>query len=171
MVECLRLPILAIADLIKALPGFDEPNFKRSATIRGALRDGLKKTDGWNHDFLGIESITDNLHNKNYVIDFAFDSKCEGCVSRHRLLVEICFDNRQAVGTNTFKLESSARAYQNRTGGKALSLIVCADRKSLSQGGWDPGVADEDEYQIAIKAAYGDYLTTEISMLVLRGRN
>jgi hypothetical protein len=167
--ECHRLPIREIGHLLESLPNVDHPDFRRSASIRSLLGSGLNTKDGWNHAFLGIGSITNNLHNKNYVIDYVFDSECRGCPSRHRLQVEVCFDNRQAVGTNIFKLEASARAYQNRTSGSALSLIVCGDRKYLKNGGWDAGVADEDEYQIAIDTAYEGYVTTNIALLVLRG--
>jgi hypothetical protein len=129
----------------------------------------LSPKDGWVRQLLGIDAIPGHLHNQNYVVDFSCDNNIQSCAERHRLLLEICFDNRQAVGTNIFKLETSARNFRDKTRGIAIGVIICADRKSLKSGGWDAGVADEEEYQVALSTAYKEYLSSSISLMVLRG--
>lgn len=168
LVACYREPISQIRRTLESIPAFQDPNFSRSATIRDALRDELAGESRWISDFISLDTIPRNMPNKNYVIDYIFDGDCVNCEQRHRLLVEVCFDNRQAVGTNVFKFETAASFFERRTGGKALSLIVCGARGALNAGGWDSGVADENEYQVALDTAYSDYLRTDFSMLVMR---
>jgi len=158
-------------ELVNALGSFPPVNsssFDRKRSIRDALSSQLTAELGWVNQLLGIEGVPPNLHNKNYVVDFAKDSNLSGCTNRHRVLVEICFDNRQAIGTNVFKLDSAARSFRERTGGEAVGVIICADRKALKSGGWDPGVADEEEYLVALDTAYSHYLLSPISLLVMR---
>ncbi len=158
-------------ELINALGSFppvNSPGFDRKRTIRDALLGQLTSELGWVYQLLGVEEVPPNLHNKNYIVDFAKDSNLPGCTNRHRVLVEICFDNRQAIGTNVFKLDLAARSFHERTGGEAVGVIICGDRKALKSGGWDPGVADEEEYLVALDTAYTNYLLSPISLLVMR---
>jgi hypothetical protein len=166
--ECLRAPILRLVQILNEFPDVDSGDFDRSTTIRGGLATKLSVAEGWQANFLGLESIPRTMPNKNYVIDFIFDGSCSDCKKRHRLFVEVCFDNRQAIGTNILKLDSAASFFQDKTSGVALSVIVCADRKALSTGGWDSGVGDEEEYQIALNTAYKKHLKTNISLLIMR---
>lgn len=157
-----------ILDALKEAPSLTSPEFEKTKSLRAVLTRNLTSEAGWVRQLVGIDAIPNNLHNQNYVIDFASDYQSEFCHDRHRVLLEICFDNRQAVGTNIFKLETAARSFREKTGGYAVGIIICGDRKSLTVGGWDAGVADEEEYQVALGTAYGDYLSSSISLLVLR---
>ena len=165
---CIAKLIEAIQLQLSLSPDFDSENFSRTKTFRGLLRGLVEMNSNWNWKFLGLDAIPDGLFNENYVIDAVSDQAFNSCSRRHRLLVELCFDNRQAIGTNILKLESAARQFESRTGGKAYCLIICADRKALKNGLWDSGVADEEEYQIAISTAYREFVTSPFSLLILR---
>jgi len=168
LAPCFREPLNQLRRALESIPNFQDSNFNRSTTIRDALRNGLQVESRWISDFISLDMIPRNIPNKNYVIDHIYDGECVNCQQRHRLQVEVCFDNRQAVGTNVFKFETAASFFEKKTGGKALSLVVCGARAALNAGGWDSGVADENEYQIAIDSAYSDYLRTDFSLLVMR---
>ena len=165
---CFQESLDALFEGLRKVTALDSPGFERSKSIRDALSQSLNQDGGWVKKLLGVDSLPSNLHNQNYIIDFACDLKLEQCAQRHRLLVEIGFDNRQAVGTNIFKLETAASNFREKTGGDALGILICGERKALNAGGWDSGVADEEEYQIAIGTAYRSHLTTPISLVVLR---
>lgn len=154
LVRCLSAQISQIEIALAGVPHFDDEAFRKSSSIRDALDKALGQENGWHVDFAGTDAIPSKMHNKNYVLDYATDSDCERCQSKHRVLLEVAFDNRQAIGTNLLKLEVAQRYFNDRTGGNALGVLVCASRKALQLGGWDPGVGDENEYQLALDTAY-----------------
>lgn len=165
---CFDVILSRILDALKGTPSLTSVEFEKTKSLRAVLTTNLTSESGWVRQLVGIDAIPSNLHNQNYVIDFSSDYQSEVCSERHRVLLEICFDNRQAIGTNIFKLETAAKNFREKTGGDAVGIIICGDRKSLKVGGWDAGVADEEEYQVALGTAYGDYLSSSISLLVLR---
>lgn len=165
---CHKAVLGELVNAMNLVPAINSSDFDRKRSIRDTLMSQLTPALGWVHQLLGVESVPPNLHNKNYVVDFAKDSNFSDCTNRHRVLVEICFDNRQAIGTNIFKLESAARSFREKTGGEAIGIMVCADRKILKIGGWDSGVADDEEYQVALDTAYASFLSSAISLLVIR---
>ena len=165
---CHKALLAELVNVLNLIPAINSSSFDRKRSIRDTLMSQLKPELGWVHQLLGVESVPPNLHKNNYVVDFAKDSNLSDCTQRHRVLVEICFDNRQAIGTNIFKIESASRSFREKTGGEAIGIIVCADRKTLKIGGWDPGVADDEEYEVAIDTAYASFLSSAMSLLVIR---
>lgn len=165
---CISQLIDSVQALLSTAPEMSSDAFAKTKTFRQLLRSLVESDSVWNWKFLGIDAIPDGLFNENYVLDLMSDKNFGNCNQRHRLLVELCFDNRQAIGTNVFKLQVAAQQFQARTGGKAYCLIVCGDRKALKKGQWDSGVGDEEEYQIAISTGYREFLTSPFSLLVLR---
>lgn len=165
---CLSIGLEHVLEGLRLVPAIGHPDFNRSNSIRTVLSQHLSSKIGWIPDFLALESIPRNFPNKNYVIDHIFDGDCRSCDVRHRLQIEVCFDNRQAIGTNILKLEIGAEAFRRRTGGRAFSLIICGNRKALKFGGWDSGVADDNEYQIAIDTAYKSILSGNVALVVMQ---
>ncbi len=166
--DCITELTQSIQKRLASGPAISSNGFAKTKTFRELLKTLVEVDEQWNWKFLGLEAIPSDLFNENYVVDLVSDKNFGSCTQRHRLLIELCFDNRQAIGTNIFKLQTAARQFEQRTGGKAYCLIVCGERKALKSGLWDSGVGDEEEYQIAISTAYREYLTSPFSLLVLR---
>lgn len=166
--ECILQLTHGIQQRLTKGPVIGSNGFAKTKTFRELLKGLVEIDREWNWKFLGLDAIPSDLFNENYVVDLVSDKNFGSCTKRHRLLVELCFDNRQAIGTNIFKLQTAARQFEQKTGGKSYCLIVCGERKALNAGRWDGGVGDEEEYQIAISTAYREYLTSPFSLLVLR---
>lgn len=166
--ECVRSAVSTIIESIVYVPTVQSPQFKKTASIREAILSHARNYPGWTIDFFGLEDVPFLGYKRNYVVDLVHD--CEGSdgAYRCRTFVEVCFDNRQAVGTNILKLEASATRFENRVGGQTLNLLVCADRRMLDLGKWDSGVGDEEEYQIAITNAYREILKSNFALIVMR---
>jgi hypothetical protein len=167
---CIKALVTEIKETLAQGPSLNSDSFQRTKTLRQLLKNLAVSSHLWHWKFLGIDAIPNGLFNENYVVDLVTDRNLGICAERHRLLVELCFDNRQAIGTNILKLEAAARQFEAKTGGKAYCLLICADRKALTKGLWDSGVGDEEEYQIAISTAYKEFLKRQFSLLVLRDR-
>jgi hypothetical protein len=154
--------------LAPIIPNPSQPDFQRSTSVRNTLSGHLTKESGWQANFLAFTNVSASVPKKNYIVDFVFDFEMDTCPNKHRVVLEVCFDNRQAIGTNLLKLDKAVSDFVSKQGREAEAILVCADRRTLDFGGWDSGVADEEEYQIALSQGYKSYLKAPISLMVLR---
>ena len=90
------------------------------------------------------------------------------CEHSHRILVEQCFDNRQAIGTNLLKFQLASSLFENHLKHTALSIIICADRHSLKLFGWDGSIASSEEYEAALRGPYANIITANVVLMVIR---
>lgn len=157
-----------LAEVASVIPNPGETDFQRSNSVRKILAKYLTKESGWQPNFLVFTNVSTSVPRKNYVVDFVFDFDLTECPNKHRVVLEVCFDNRQAIGTNLLKLDKAVVDFESRQGREAEAILICADRRTLDIGEWDSGVADEEEYQIALSQAYKSYLSAPMSLMVLR---
>lgn len=124
---------------------------------------------GWNQKFVFDGSIPNSINRANYTFDGIKDEpESTGCLHRHRTFVEICFDNRQAIGTNLLKFQAALTKYEDKEFSRGLPILVCADRRSLREFGWDNSAASSEEYEFAMRNPYKDILTRPPVLLVIR---
>ena len=170
--ECFKSDLRTIRSRLSALKldDFDCPGPK-SNVIRRAVSPVLSSR-GWNRDVLVAPSITRVGPKRNYLLDGVHLLAKPSCPGAHRLAIEVCFDNRQAVGTNLLKFELASHFDQRgsvaRNRRLFLGLIIAGDREFLNTLGWDPAVASADEYEIALRSAYGEVLEARIALATLR---
>jgi hypothetical protein len=133
--------------------------FGKSKTIRQKMsRIVSDENSGWHKQIKVNPLIQDKKKKRNYFVEYIFDFHCLGCANKHRLFTEICFDNREAVPANLFKLDMGVRNFKTKSGSKALGLIICLGVSAREVGKWDNSVATSDEYELAIDTGYRDYL-------------
>jgi hypothetical protein len=155
-----------IKDLKSDLSGLPEisPTFGKSATIRKKMNE-LAKRNKW-HKSVSINSkITNSDRKSNYFVEYMLDFLCARCNQTHRVNLELCFDNRQAMAANIFKLEIANANFISKRNSKCIGLIVCLTEKAKSLGQWDNSVGTFDEYILAIETAYVSYINTKIGLL------
>ena len=138
-----------------------------SKQIKDTTMEIFKKSE-WRHPFLFDTSVSDVYPKTNYQIDAVMDKKSELCNHNHRFLVEHCFDNRQAIGTNLLKFELASSIFENTLNSNALPILICADKASLKSFGWDGSIASSEEYENAIRSAYSQIIKTAPVLLVIR---
>ena len=122
----------------------------------------------WRHPFQFDTDVSDVFPTTNYQLDAALDTELEECGHRHRILVEHCFDNRQAIGTNLLKFQLASSIYESAINSIALPIIICADKISLKTLGWDGSIGSSEEYENAIRGPYKTTLTVFPVLLVIR---
>jgi hypothetical protein len=130
---------------------------------------GLVFSSGnWRQPFQFDTDVSDVFPVTNYQLDAALDTEKEKCGHRHRILVEHCFDNRQAIGTNLLKFQLASSIYENTLNSVALPILICADKPSLKSLGWDGSIGSSEEYENAIRGPYKSTLTVSPILLVIR---
>lgn len=85
-----------------------------------------------------------------------------GCERTHFLNVELCLNNREAIGTNILKPEIMARTHK---GENHAGLLICASRDLLLSGNWDASYADDSEYLVAYKLVYHSVMSAPIGLM------
>ena len=138
-----------------------------SKQIKDATMEIFQKSS-WRHPFLFDTSVSDVFPKTNYQIDAVLDAPASECKHNHRFLVEHCFDNRQAIGTNLLKFELAASIFENNLNSSALPILICADKTSLKSFGWDGSIASSEEYENAIRSAYSQVIKTAPVLMVIR---
>jgi hypothetical protein len=155
-------------DLTKLLEKVDLPKNSKEGTtsiLRGQLDDLLSET-GWRVGYLVESQISMEYPTANYTLDLNLDEDSSNCEHRHRYLLEFCFDNRQAIGTNLLKFEVAAlnAISQNWI---PLPILICGTAAAIKQFGWDGGVASYQEYDHAIRIPYKNILSNPPVLLAL----
>jgi hypothetical protein len=126
------------------------------------------QNSAWRHPFLFDTSVSDVFPKTNYQIDAVMDLPHETCHHKHRFLVEHCFDNRQAIGTNLLKFELASSIFEQNLNASALPILICADKPSLKSFGWDGSIASSEEYENAIRSAYSQIIKVAPVLVVIR---
>jgi len=103
----------------------------------------------------------------NYTMDGVLDQYDAECGHHHRFLIQTCFDNRQAIGTNLLKFEMAKKQFCRTERHKVLPIIVCADSDVLKIYKWDNSVASSSEYELALRSAYKDILDVTPVLIIL----
>ena len=136
---------------------------KTTEYIRQNLDKCLKS---WATKALFTSVLPPNRATSNYKIDYQSRNR-DASNAKNLVSLELVFDNRQAIGTNLLKLESSARQFVFDTGGTSLSLIVVPSQDLKNLGYWDKSVAIGPEYSWAIRKAYNFLLTSPLVLITV----
>ena len=94
-------------------------------------------------------------------IDYAYSHVDGGTAG-----IELCLNNREAIGTNFSKLAS----YLNRReefSSHRLSIVITLSRELLNHGGWDKSYGDSVEYNEAFDLIYGEFSSGNVVNLTL----
>jgi hypothetical protein len=127
------------------------------------------RTQGWHQKFLFDGTIPNSINRANYTLDgIKDDPETSQCPHRHRTFVELCFDNRQAIGTNLLKFQVAVAKFEEKEATRGLPLLICADRRSLREFGWDNSAASSEEYEFAIRNPYRAFIARPPVLLVIR---
>jgi hypothetical protein len=119
-------------------------------------------------DFRIDSQIPTGFPYANYRMDAVSDHFAEICGHDHRLQIQKCFDNRQAIGTNLLKFQIGDSKFGVTPDKKTLSVLICAGEKLIKSLGWDSSVGSFEEYDVATRYAYHQVLDCRIIFLVLR---
>lgn len=103
----------------------------------------------------------------NYLMDAVSDDYDSECGHHHRVSIQSCFDNRQAIGTNLLKFEVAANKFIRGADYRILSVIICANRDSKKALKLDNSVATFEEYVVGVRTAYRGILTAPLVILEL----
>lgn len=123
---------------------------------------------GWIESFRINPDIPKDLPTANYLMDAILDQYDADCGHHHRFLVQTCFDNRQALGTNLLKFEIAQFKFCKTPKHKTLSIIICGEPKTLKNLKWDGSVASSSEYELALSSGYCGVLEVNPLLIVLR---
>jgi hypothetical protein len=130
----------------------------------------LLADSGWILDFTFDANTISTSPSANYVLNAIKDLPATLCDHRHRLLLELCFDNRQAIGTNLLKFEAAKRLFEKNKDCLATSIIICGSQEALTNLNWDGGVASYGEYENALLTVYKDILSIVPQYLVIKSQ-
>ena len=142
-------------------------NFGKSKTIRKKMDKLKSENSGWLTKIKVTPEVAASKGNQNYVVEYVKDFSCNLCHQSHRLLVELAFDNRQAIPANIFKLDIGCKNFEEKRGSKALGVLVCLKTDAREAGLWDKAVGTFDEYDTAISLGYAKYLHESILLLAI----
>ena len=123
---------------------------------------------GWIESFRINPDIPKDLPITNYLMDGILDQYEAECGHHHRFLIQTCFDNRQAIGTNLLKFEMAKLKFCKTTQHKILPIIICAEPQVLKMLKWDGSVASSSEYELALLAGYNGILDSNPMLIILR---
>ena len=99
----------------------------------------------------------------NYEIDLRMVCD-EKCGSKHAVNVELCIQNREAIGTNFLKLEVFAKLNPNMD---HIGVLLCPDRKYFKESNMDAAYGDDDEYIVAHQLSYHTVMESRMLILTL----
>lgn len=102
----------------------------------------------------------------NYTVDYLRTYRDAPCGHIHQVTIELCFDNRQAIGTNLLKAQMANKLLPTLNGNSSISVLVVADSEIKARA-YDSSVGDEEEYESALLSAYAAELSTPIILFTL----
>jgi hypothetical protein len=139
-----------------------------SSQIKDHINAHLLGND-WRDKFVFDSRVPTAINNANYRFDAVFDSEVvQDCGHRHRIFLEICFDNRQAIGTNLLKFQAASDLFDTSADRKSLAILICADNRTLKKNSWDSSAASSEEYEFAIRTPYSSIIHKEPLILAFR---
>lgn len=157
-----------LASFNKHLQSFEADSTSR---VSAQLRKHIKKyflEHSWLTNYKFASEVPEDLSDVNYRFDGILDVQQNECDHRHRFLIEICFDNRQSIGTNLLKFELAAKNFESLQNRKAHGFMLCADRAALKKFGWDESAGSSEEYEVALRGPYGEIMQHQPTLLVIR---
>ena len=108
----------------------------------------------------GEEGVPDK---SNFEIDIRI--VCRGnCGLKHTVNVELCIQNREAIGTNFLKLEVFAKLNPDMD---HLGILICPDRRFFKESNMDSAYGDDDEYIVAHQLSYHTVMSSKMLILSL----
>ena len=124
-------------------------------------------TNGWEARILLDRQLPDEISLANYTVDYQVIFESKGCDYKHQLVVEMCFDNRQAIGTNLLKADFANRIFTAVPSRASVAILVVLNSGAREAGRWDNGVGVQDEYSLALRRVYTHNVSTTILLLVV----
>lgn len=94
-------------------------------------------------------------------IDFIVSCNCSA-ENPHAFGIELCLDNRIALGSNVLKALAMEKIHP-----KSDTVFVTLDRGLLDSGGWDSTYADTELYERDISGFYAELVSGQITLLSL----
>lgn len=160
MIEVLRSHFEALSQL-KAVSG-KRKGFENH--LKSLIEKGKENAES-NSKILGsVLAGEEGVPNKsNYEIDLRIVCN-ENCGSKHAVNVELCIQNREAIGTNFLKLEVFANLNPETD---HIGVLLCPDRRYFKESNMDAAYGDDDEYIVAHQLSYHTVLTSKMLILTL----
>jgi len=124
-------------------------------------------SNGWVPRILIDRQLPNEISLANYTIDYQLIFEYQDCDCKHQLVVEMCFDNRQAIGTNVLKVDFANRNFTASRDRVSAAVLVVLNSGAREAGRWDNGVGVQDEYSLALRRVYAHNVSTTILLLVV----
>jgi hypothetical protein len=137
-----------------------------SAQVKDIVDANLSEI-GWESRILLDRRLPSEISLANYTIDYRLTFTADHCAAKHQIAIELCFDNRQAIGTNLLKAELANRTFASGTKRASIAILVVLSAGIRAIGQWDSGVGTQDEYSLALRRAYEENFATTLLLLVL----
>ncbi|MDH2904395.1 MAG: hypothetical protein PXZ08_10675 [Actinomycetota bacterium] len=137
-----------------------------SRQVRDLVEDNML-LNGWEARILIDRQLPDEISLANYTIDYQLIFESQGCDYKHQLVAEMCFDNRQAIGTNLLKADFANRNFTAVPDRASAAILVVLNSGAREAGRWDNGVGVQDEYSLALRRVYTHNISTTILLLVV----
>jgi hypothetical protein len=138
---------------------------KSSASQLGEWFENLAQKSGWLTNFRFDADIPLVRAYSNYLMDAVVDGYESTCGHHHRVSIQSCFDNREAIGTNLLKFEIASRKYCKNEDYKALGILICASRETKKELKLDNSVGTLEEYEVALRTAYRNIIDCRVLQL------
>ena len=103
------------------------------------------------------DSYPDSPH-ANLRLDYLFECRSDE-TGRHVFGLEICLDNRIALGTNVLKAKALDRIHPSSD-----TIMFVLERTLLDSGGWDPAYADSEIYERDISHFYSKLISEQLTL-------
>jgi hypothetical protein len=161
--ECFHQLLRKLKEDLSGLPPISA-HFGKSKTIRDKMKVLARD---WHTKVSVNPKIRDKDGRQNYFVEYMKDFQCDTCGMKHRLLLEVGLDNREAIPANLLKLDIAASSFI-KAGGKALGVVVCVNAEARRIGKWDGSVGTSEEYVLGIDTGYSDYISSEIIPLAIK---
>ena len=135
---------------------------RRSRAIYEHFRTFRPPTELFESDAPILPSLTGAKLTANFKVDLVTSLPKSG----KKVAIELCFNNREAIGTNLLKLDM-ALSSRKSTGGEGLAVVVAPTRELLNQGGWDKAYGDASEYWHLLSTGILRYLKADVLLIEL----
>lgn len=142
-----------------------EPQKEKSADSISKTFTALALKSNWTQQFRFDPDIPLQRAYANYLMDAVSDEYDSDCGHSHRVSIQSCFDNRQAIGTNLLKFEVAATKFLRSDDYRILSVIICANREAKKILKLDNSVATFEEYLVGVRTAYKGILTAPLLLI------
>lgn len=139
--------------------------------FRRHFYDGLDSR-GWNLGFQFGDFPRMGRARAAVTIDATKTIACQDCGHKHRILVEMCTDNRQAILGNLLKLEFAGRKFKDSYSNGvpcAVGIFITDSRKQtlVNQGFVDNSIGTLEEYEAQASGPWAGLLTNSLVALAI----